>query len=186
VEAGEKADIAVLAAAGVDDLIRKGLLADGSRVPLANSLIGVAIRPGAPRPDLTSTETFRKSLLDAKSIAMSAGTSSIYLRKLFDRMGIGRQMQAKLYRAPDGHNENVANVLRRGDADLGFQQVSELIDEKGIDLVGPIPRDAQEVTVWSAGLYRDTPQAERAKALLRFIRSPQGAAILRKHGLEPG
>jgi molybdate transport system substrate-binding protein len=77
-------------------------------------------------------------------------------------------------------------VLRRGDADLGFQQVSELIDEKGIDLVGPIPRDAQEVTVWSAGLYRDTPQAERAKALLRFIRSPQGAAILRKHGLEPG
>jgi molybdate transport system substrate-binding protein len=186
VEAGEKADIAVLAAAGVDDLIRMGLLADGSRVPLANSLIGVAIRPGAPRPDLSSTASFRKSLLNAKSIAMSAGTSSIYLRKLFDRMGIAKEMQAKLYRAPDGHNENVSNVLRRGDADLGFQQVSELIDEKGIDLVGPIPRELQEVTVWSAGLYRDAPQAERAKALLRFIRSPEAAAIIRKHGLEPG
>jgi molybdate transport system substrate-binding protein len=117
---------------------------------------------------------------------MSAGTSSIYLRKLFDRMGIANEMQAKLYRAPDGHNENVSNVLRRGDADLGFQQVSELIDEKGIDLVGPIPHELQEVTVWSAGLYRDARQGERAKALLRFIRSPEAAAIIRKHGLEPG
>jgi molybdate transport system substrate-binding protein len=186
VEAGEKADIAVLAAAGVDDLIRKGFLADGSRVPLANSLIGIAVRPGAPRPDLSSSYAFRKSLLEAKSIAMSAGTSSIYLRKLFEKMGIAKEMQSKLYRAPDGHNENVANVLRRGDADFGFQQVSELIDEKGINLVGPIPRDAQEVTVWSAGLYRDAAQADRAKALLRFIRSPEAAAILRKHGLEPG
>jgi molybdate transport system substrate-binding protein len=186
IESGEKADIAVLAAAGIDDLIRKGFLADGSRVTLVNSLIGIAIRPGAARPDLTSVATFRKSLLDAGSIVLSAGTSSIYLRKLFQNMGIASEMQAKLYRSPDGRTENVANVLRRGDAGLGFQQVSELIDEKGIQLVGPIPRDVQEVTVWSAGLYRDAPNAVRARALIRFIRSPQATAIIRKHGLDPG
>lgn len=185
VESGEKADIAVLAAAGVDGLIRKGFLADGSGVPLVNSLIGIAIRPGAARPDLTSVASFRKSLLDARSVVLSAGTSSIYLRKLFQNMGIANEMQAKLYRSPDGRTENVANVLRRGDADLGFQQVSELIDEKGIELVGPIPRDVQEVTVWSAGLYRDAPSAERARALIRFIRSPEAATIIRKHGLDP-
>jgi len=186
VESGEKADIAVLAAAGVDDLIKKGFLADGSRVPLVDSLIGIAIRPGAMRPDLTSVTSFRKSLLDARSIVLSAGTSSIYLHKLFQNMGIGSEMQAKLYRSPDGRTENVANVLRRGDADLGFQQVSELIDEKGIELVGPIPRDVQEVTVWSAGLYRDSPNTVRAKALIQFIRSPEAAGIIRKHGLDPG
>jgi molybdate transport system substrate-binding protein len=185
IESGEKADIAVLAAAGVEDLIRKGFLADGSRVPLVNSLIGIAIRPGAARPDLTSVVSFRKSLLDARSVVLSAGTSSIYLRKLFQNMGIANEMRAKLYRSPDGRTENVANVLRRGDADLGFQQVSELIDEKGIELMGPIPGDVQEVTVWSAGLYRDSPNEVRARALIRFIRSPEAAVIIRKHGLDP-
>lgn len=185
VEAGEKADVAVLAAEGVDDLIRGGFLTGGSRVPLANSLIGVAIRPGAPRPDLSSVASFRKSLLDAKKVAMSAGTSSIYLRKLFARLGIASDIEAKLYRQGSPRGENVANVLRRGEADLGFQQVSELIDEPGIVLVGPIPRELQEVTVWSVGLYRDAREAERAKALIAFIRSPAAAPILRKHGLEP-
>ena len=185
VEAGEKADIVVLSAAGVDDLIKKGFLADGSRVPLVNSLVGIAIRPGAPKPDLSTVASFRQSLLDAKSIAMSAGTSSLYLRKLFQNIGIAKEVDAKLYRAANGRAENVSNVLRRGDADLGFQQVSELIDEKGIVLIGPIPSEVQEVTVWSAGLYRDAPQPERAKALIRFIKSPEAARILKKHGLDP-
>jgi len=185
VEAGEKADIAVLAAAGVDDLIKKGFLAEGSRVPLVNSLIGIAIRPGAPRPDVSNAASFKKSLLDAKSIAMSAGTSSIYLRKLFQTMGIAKEMDGKLYQQANTRAENVANVLRRGGADLGFQQVSELIDEKGITLVGPIPAEVQEVTVWSAGLYRDAREAERARALIRFIKSPEAAAIIKKHGLDP-
>ena len=185
VESGEKADIAVLAAAGVDDLIKKGFLAEGSRVPLVNSLVGIAIRPGAPKPDLSSVASFRQSLLDSKSIVLSAGTSSLYLRKMFQTLGIGKEMDAKMFRSPTGRNENVANVLRRGDADLGFQQVSELIDEKGIDLLGPIPADVQEVTVWSAGLYRDAKEPERAKALLRFIKSPEAAPILKKHGLDP-
>jgi molybdate transport system substrate-binding protein len=185
VEAGEKADIAVLAAAGVDDLIKKGFLAEGSRVPLVNSLIGIAIRPGAPRPDVSNAASFKKSLLDAKSIAMSAGTSSIYLRKLFQTMGIAKEMETKTYNQGNPRGENVANVLRRGGADLGFQQVSELIDEKGITLVGPIPAEVQEVTVWSAGLYRDAREAERARALIRFIKSPEAAAIIKKHGLDP-
>jgi len=185
VESGEKADLAVLAAAGVDDLIKKGFLAQGSRVPLANSLVGIATRPGAPRPDLSTVASFKKSLLDAKSIAMSGGTSSIYLRKLFRNMGIAKEMDAKLFRGVNGRAENVSNVLRRGDADLGFQQVSELIDEKGIVLVGPIPSDLQEITVWSAGLCRDAPQPERAKALIGFIKSREAAPILKKHGLDP-
>lgn len=185
VEAGEKADMAILAAAGVDDLIKKGFLAEGSRVPLVKSLIGIAIRPGAPRPDLSSVARLKKSLLDSKSIAMSGGTSSLYLKTLFQKMGIAQQMESKLFRSPSGRAENVSIVLRRGDADLGFQQVSELIDEKGIVLVGPIPPEAQEVTVWSAGLYRDAPQPERAKALIRFLTSAETAPILKKHGLDP-
>jgi molybdate transport system substrate-binding protein len=185
VEAGEKADMAILAAAGVDDLIKKGFLAQGSRVPLVKSLIGIAIRPGAPRPDLSSVALFKKSLLDSKSIAMSGGTSSLYLKTLFQKMGIAQQMESKLFRSPSGRAENVSIVLRRGDADLGFQQVSELIDEKGIVLVGPIPPEAQDVTVWSAGLYRDAPQPERAKALIRFLTSAETAPILKKHGLDP-
>jgi molybdate transport system substrate-binding protein len=185
VESGEKADVVVLAAAGVDDLIRKGFLVEGSRVPLVNSLIGIAIRPGAPKPDLSSVASFRKSLLDAKAIAMSGGTSSIYLRKLFQNIGIANEMDAKVFRAANGRAENVSDVLRRGDADLGFQQVSELIDEKGIVLVGPIPSEVQEVTVWSAGLYPDAPQPERAKALIQFIKSREADPILRKHGLDP-
>jgi molybdate transport system substrate-binding protein len=185
VEAGEKADMAILAAAGVDDLIKKGFLAQGSRVPLVKSLIGIAIRPGAPRPDLSSVALFKKSLLDSKSIAMSGGTSSLYLKTLFQKMGIAQQMESKLFRSPSGRAENVSIVLRRGDADLGFQQVSELIDEKDIVLVGPIPPEAQEVTVWSAGLYRDAPQPERAKALIRFLTSAETAPILKKHGLDP-
>ena len=186
VEAGEKADLAVLGAAGVDDLIKKGFLVEGSRVPLVKSLIGIAIRPGAPKPDLSSGEALKKSLLASKKIALSGGTSSVYLKNLFQKMGIAQEMEAKTFRSPSGGAENVSNVLRRGDADLGFQQVSELIDEKGIQLVGPISSDVQEVTVWSAGLYRSAAQPAAAKDLIKFLTSAQAAPILKKHGLDPG
>jgi len=186
VQSGEKADFAVLGADGVDDLIQKGFLAPGSRVPLARSLIGIAIRPGSPRPDLSSGNTLKASLLASRKIALSNGTSSLYLKKMFQKMGIGDQMEAKIYRSPNGRGENVSNVLRRGDADLGFQQVSEFIDEPGIELIGPISSDVQDVTVWSAGMYRDAPHPDAAKAFIRFLTSAQAAAVLKKHGLDPG
>jgi molybdate transport system substrate-binding protein len=186
VEGGEKADLAILPAAGVDELIKKGFLVAGSRVALARSLIGVAIRPGAPRPDLSSGEGLKKSLLASKSIVLSGGTSSFYLKDLFRKMGIEEQIKSKLRQYGPGGGENVGIVLARGDGDIGFQQVSEFVDAKGIDYVGPLPPDIQQVTVFSAGLFRSAPAPQAARALVKFLTSPQAAPILRKHGLEPG
>jgi molybdate transport system substrate-binding protein len=185
VEGGEKGDLAILPAAGVDDLIKKGFLAAGSRVALAKSPIGVAIRPGAPRPDLSSGDGLKRSLLASKSIVLSGGTSSFYLKDLFRKMGIEEQIKPKLRQYGPGGGENVGTVLAHGDGDLGFQQVSEFIDVKGIDYVGPLPPDIQQVTVFSAGLFRSAPAPEAAKALIKFLTSAQAAPILKKHGLDP-
>ena len=186
VEGGEKGDLAILPAAGVDELIKKGFLAPGSRVSLAKSLIGVAIRPGAPRPDLSSSAGLKKSLLASKAIVLSGGTSSFYLKDLFQKMGIADQIKSKLNQYGPGGGENVSTVLASGRGDLGFQQVSEFVDVKGIEYVGPLPPEIQQVTVFSAGLFRSARAPQAARALVAFLTSPQAAPILRKHGLDPG
>lgn len=186
VEGGQKGALAILPAAGVDDLIKKGFLAPGSRVALAKSLIGVAIRPGAPRPDLSSGIGLRKSLLASKAIVLSGGTSSFYLKDLFQKMGIADQIKSKLNQYGPGGGENVGTVLASGRGDLGFQQVSEFVDVKGIEYIGPLPPDVQQVTVFPAGLFRSAPAPGAAKALVAFLTSPQAATILKKHGLDPG
>jgi len=186
VESGEKGDLAILPDAGLDELIKKGFLAPGSRVALASSLIGVAIRPGAPRPDLSSGEGLKKSLLASKSIVLSGGTSSFYLKDLFRKMGIADQIKSKLNQYGPGGGENVGTVLASGRGDLGFQQVSEFVDAKGIDYVGPLPADIQQVTIFSAGLFRSASAPVAAKALVKFLTSQEAAPILRRHGLDPG
>lgn len=181
---GEVADIVITTSAYIDDLTKQGKLAPGSRVDLAKSTIGVALRPGAPKPDLTNGEGLKKSLLAAKSIILSGGPSGVYLAELFQKMGIAEQIKAKTTRLAAG--ESPGEAVAHGQGDIGFTQVSELLAVKGIVYLGPVPADVQQVTVFSAGIMRRAPQPEAAKALLRFLTSAEAAPTLKETGLQPG
>jgi molybdate transport system substrate-binding protein len=181
---GEVADIVITTSAYIDALTKEGKLVPGSRVDLAKSTIGVALRPGAPKPDLTNGETLKKSLLAAKSIILSGGPSGVYLAELFQKMGIAEQIKAKTTRLAPG--ESPGEAVAHGQGDIGFTQVSELLAVKGIVYLGPVPADVQQVTVFSAGIGRNAPQPDAAKALVRFLTSAEAAPVLRETGLQPG
>jgi molybdate transport system substrate-binding protein len=180
---GEVADIVIAASFTIDDLIKQGRLAQGSHVDVAKSIIGVALRPGAPKPDLSSGEGLKQSLLAAKSIIISGGPSGTYLTELFQKMGIADRIKGKTVRLAPGASAGVA--VAHGEGDIGFTQVSELLAVKGIDYLGPLPADVQQVTIFSAGLHKQAPQADAAKALLKFLTSAQSAAVVKKTGLDP-
>ncbi len=181
---GEVADVVIAPSFTIDNLIRDGKLAQGSRVDVAHSIIGVALRPGAPKPDLSSGEGLKKSLLAAKSIIISGGPSGTYLTALFQNMGIADAIKGKTRRLGPGESPGVA--VARGEGDIGFTQVSELLAVKGIDYLGPIPADVQQVTIFSAGIHKAAPQAEAARALVKFVTAPRTVPVLKKTGLEPG
>jgi molybdate transport system substrate-binding protein len=182
-ERGEPVDIVILAAPALDDLIKQGKVVAGSRVDLVRSPIGMAVRSGAPKPDIGTVEALKKTLLDAKSIAYSASASGAYLSgELFPRLGIWERIRHKAKRI---ESERVGTVVARGDAEIGFQQVSELLPIAGIEFVGPLPKDAQKVTVFSSGLAVGARQPDAAWALIRFFTSPEAAPIISKSGLEP-
>ena len=183
VRAGEVQDIVITTKDSIDALTKEGKLAQGSRVDLAKSIIGVASRPGAPKPNLTSGETLKQSLLASKKIILSGGPSGVYLADLFKKMGIADQIKSKTVTLAPGASPGEA--VARGDGDIGFTQVSELLAVKGIDYLGPIPADVQQVVTFSAGLNPKAPQPEAAKALLKFLTSPAATPTLKKTGLEP-
>jgi molybdate transport system substrate-binding protein len=181
---GEAADVVMLPAAQIDDLIKLGKLTADSRVNVATSGIGVAIRTGAPRIDAGSSEGVRKALLAAKTITYSAGPSGVHMARLIAKWGLTEELKAKI--VPPIPDVPIGEVVARGDADIGFQQVSELLPVKGIDYLGPLPADIQEVTVFSAGVHKAAGPTDAALALLKFLTSPEAAAIIRKTGMEPG
>ena len=183
VRGGAVQDIVITTAASIDTLTKEGKLAAGSRVDLAKSIIGVASRPGAPKPNLTSGETLKQSLLASKKIILSGGPSGVYLADLFKKMGIADQIKSKTVMLAPGASP--AEAVARGEGDIGFTQVSELLAVKGIDYLGPIPDDVQQIVTFSAGLNPKAPQPEAAKALLKFLTSPAAAPTLKKTGLEP-
>lgn len=179
----EAADIAILTAAGIDDMIREGIIRDGTRTDVALSFVGVAVRAGAPRPDIGSVESFKAALLAARSVAYSRiGASGIYFAGLIERLGIADQVNAKAQIVASGFTaEHVAS----GAADLAVQQVSELLVVPGIEVVGPLPRAVQTVATFSAGLMTASSDPDAGAAFLRFLRSPDVAPVLRRAGLEP-
>lgn len=181
---GEMADIVLIAAPNIDKLISEGKLVAGSRADVAKSGIGVAVRAGLPKPDISSGEAVKKAVLAAKSVAYSSGPSGFYLSDLFKKMGIADQIKDKVKQTPSG--VQVGDVVARGEADLGFQQVSELLHLKGIQYLGPLPPDIQHTTVFSAGLHTAAKVTDAAKALVKFLTAPEAAPIIRKHGMEPG
>jgi molybdate transport system substrate-binding protein len=184
VSGGEVVDIVLIAAPNVDRLIAEGKLVAGSRTDVAKSGIGVAVRAGLPKPDISSGEAVKNAVLAARSVAYSSGPSGFYLADLFRRMGIADQIKDKVKQAPSG--VQVGELVARGEVDLGFQQVSELLHLKGIQYLGPLPADIQHITVYSAGLHRAAPEPDAAKALLKFLTAPEAGPVIRKTGMEPG
>jgi molybdate transport system substrate-binding protein len=178
---GEIVDIVVLSAERIDALIAQGRLKSGSRVDIARSGIGVAVPAGARRPDISSPAALKASLLAARRIVLSSGPSSVHLMELFSRMAIADAI--KVHQIAPGLP--VAGALARGEGDIGFTQVSELVSRAGIDFVGPLPAEVQHVTVWSAGLHVAAPAGDAAIALVEFLTAPDAAAVFRRSGMEP-
>lgn len=177
---GEATDVVMLSDAALDDLMKAGIVAE--RFPLARSGIGVAVRAGAPRPDIGSADAVKRAVLAAKSVVYSTGPSGIYLRALFERMGIAEQIKAKVRQV---QGEPAGAVVARGEAEIGFQQMSELLPVAGIDVIGPLPPEIQEITLFSAGLHTRAHEPAAARALIAYLKAPAVAPVIRKNGMEP-
>ena len=183
VKGGEVVDLVVLARPAVEGLIKEGKVAPGGRVDLANSGVGVAVRAGAPRPDVSSADALKRTLLAAKSIAYSSGPSGAHIAALLARMGIADQVKGKVLQTTPGNP--VGHFIARGEAEIGFQQISELLPIAGIEYLGPLPAEIQEITVFSGGLHASAKAPAATQALLKFLTSPAAASVIRKKGMGP-
>jgi molybdate transport system substrate-binding protein len=180
---GDAVDVVILPEAGLDDLMARGLVAAGTKVALARSGIGMAVRAGARKPDIGSVEALRTTLLGARSVAYSASVSGEYLAtELFPRLGIADQMKAKSLRI---ERERVGAVVARGEAEIGFQQISELLEVTGVDFVAPLPPEVQRVTVIAAGIAARAVNRAGARALIERFASPASAGAITAVGMEP-
>ncbi len=184
IRAGETADLVIMAKSNIDALIAEGKLVGAGRADLARSGIGVAIRAGLPKPDISSTAALTDAVLAAKSIAYSSGPSGHYMAELFGKIGIAERIKNKVTQTPSG--VQVGDIMARGEADLGFQQVSELVHVKGIDYLGPLPADIQVVTVFSAARHAAARDPAAADALVKFLTAPEALPVIRRAGMEPG
>jgi molybdate transport system substrate-binding protein len=156
----------------------------GSRVDLAKSGVGVGVKSGASKPDIRTTEALKKTILAARSIGYSTGPSGIYIIGLFQRMGVADEIKGKLKQTPTG--VFVGSIIANGEAEIGFQQVSELSHFAGVDYVGPLPADVQQFTMFSSGIIVGAKDADGAKTLVKFVTAPSAAAAFKKRGMEPG
>lgn len=180
---GEPVDVVIIIDNALEPLIKSGHVVAASRVHLARSMIGIAVRKGAPKPDISSVAALRQALLQAKSVAYSASASGTYIStEMFQRLGIAEQMKGKAKRI---ESERVGAVVARGDAEIGFQQVSELLPVAGIDYVGLLPDEVQQVSIVSAAIATKATAPSAARALIEFLASPTAAATIHKTGLEP-
>jgi molybdate transport system substrate-binding protein len=182
-EAGAGGDLAILTAEAIDGLIKEGKVVAGSRVDLARSGIGVAVRKGAPKPDIGSSDALRRALLAAKSVAHSkTGMSGIYFPTVVARLGIADEMKLKIVTPEPG--TPVGEVVAKGGAEIGVQQISELLPVAGIEIVGPLPAALQRITIFSAGVLTAAKEPEAARALVQFV-ATASRPLLKDKGLEP-
>lgn len=180
---GEPVDVLIMVGEALTGLTEQGKADKASRVDLARSPIGIAVRAGAPKPDISSVDALRAALLEAKSIAYSDSASGVYVEtQLFKRLGIEDQMKGKARMIPA---EPVAAVVARGDAEIGFQQISELLPVAGVEVVGPIPEAVQKITIFAAGLSTTAASPKAGAALIAFLASAEAAPVIRKTGLDP-
>jgi len=180
IEKGQAFDVAILGVEATDDLIKSGKLTATSRADIARSGMGVAIRKGAAKPDLATTQAFKQALLNAQTIAYSdGGLSGIYLKGLLERLGIAEQLKSKIRFGRGGE------MVGEGKAEIGLTQISEILSELGADLAGPLPADIQQYTIFPAAIGSGAAHVEAAQALLKFLKSPEAAKVLKAKGLEP-
>ncbi len=182
-ERGEEIDVVIMAAPALADLIKQGKVRPDSRVDLVDSYIGMAVKAGAPKPDISTVEALKRTLLAAKSIAYSDSASGVYLStELFSKLGIADQIKGKSKMIPA---DPVGGVVATGEFEIGFQQISELRPVKGIDIVGELPPGAQRVTQFSAGIPTTSKNPELAKSFIQWLASPAAYPAIRKSGLVP-
>lgn len=183
VEAHEPFDMVFLAKDAIDKLIAGGHVVAGTRVDLVDSGVSIAVKAGAPHPDVSSEEALKRAVLAAPTVGYSTGPSGVALVKLFERWGIAQELQGRLVQAPPGIP--VGALVARGEVALGFQQLSELIHLEGIDLLGPMPAAVQITTTFSGALCTASSQAEAVRKVLAFMASPDAEAAKRRNGMEP-
>lgn len=181
VTAGEIFDLVIVSSTAVDDLIKLGKVA-GTRIDLAKTGIGVAVRAGAQKPDISSADALKRALLAARTVGYSTGPSGAYLVKLFERMGIGDAVKAKTRQVPSGGT--VGPIIASGEAEIGFQQISELVHVDGVDFVGPLPPDVQHVTTFSCAVQAAATHPDVARDLVNFLTAKAADPVFRKHGLD--
>ena len=180
---GEKADVAILTAAGIDDMIAAGVMRPGSRTDVARSFVGIAVKAGARKPDIGTVEAFKATLLAARSVCYSRiGASGLYFAALIERLGIAEAVNAKATIASTGFT---AERLVSGEADLAVQQISELMVVPGIEVLGGLPKEVQTVAMFSAGLLAASEHPAEAADFARFLASKEAETVLRRTGLEP-
>jgi molybdate transport system substrate-binding protein len=181
IEKGEAIDVAILGSHAIDDVIKKGKLVGATRVVLARSSLGVTIRKGAPKPDISTPDKFKQAMLDTKSIAYAkGGLTGDYLKGLFERLGIAQQMAAKTVL------ERSAEAVAEGKAEIGITQISEILPIAGAELVGPLPKQLQDYAAFAGAVGANATQATAAKALLKYLTSAEAAKVMKAKGLDPG
>ena len=183
VQAGESFDFVVLASDAIDKLITSGHIDAHSKTDLVHSGVAVAVRAGAAHPDISTEDALRQAVQSAHSLSYSTGPSGVALARLFERWGIADEIKSRIVQAPPG--VPVGALVARGDVELGFQQLSELIHIEGIDLLGPLPAAVQITTTFTAGLCPGSSQAAAARGLLDFMASPAAAEAKQRQGMEP-
>src|ERR1700742_565271 len=182
-ERGEPADVLIMVGYALGDLVKQGKVIADSRVDLVKSPIGIAVKSGAPKPDLSSADTVKRALLAAKTVAYSDSASGVYVStEMFQKLGIAEEMKDKAKKIPA---TPVAGVVARGDAEIGFQQIAEMLPVAGVDIAGPWPPDLQNITVFSAGIATVSKEPEAGKALIKFLASPAARDAIVKSGMEP-
>jgi molybdate transport system substrate-binding protein len=182
IEEGEAFDVAILAAPITDSLAGSGKV-DTARTTIAHSGIGVAIRKGAPKPDISTTEAFKRTLLDVKSVGFTAaGATGAYLKTLFEKLGIAEELKPKLKLLPGAAGEAAAS----GEVEIGMTQISEILPYPGAELAGPLPPDIQSYTYFSAAASPASKEADAAKAFIKFLAAPSALAVIKAKGMEPG
>lgn len=183
VGAGERCDVVVLAGEAIDALIADKRIVAGSRTDVARSGIAVAVPAGAPRPDIASEAAVRDAVLAARSVGLSTGPSGTHLLRLVERWGMAEALRGRLVQAPPG--TPVGALVARGEVALGFQQLAELVDVPGIDVLGLLPDAIQRETTFAGGVAAASPQPDHARALLAFLAAPQADEAKRRHGMAP-
>ncbi|GAB3495416.1 molybdate ABC transporter substrate-binding protein [Curvibacter fontanus] len=183
VAAGEAFDVVILASDAIDKLVASGHVLAGSKVDLVHSGVAVAVRAGAPKPDISSEAAVRDAVLKARSLSYSTGPSGVALAQLFERWGIAGQIEDRIVTPPPGIP--VGSLVARGEVALGFQQFSEMLNLEGLTVLGPLPPAIQITTTFSAGVCASSTQADAVRAMLAYMASPAAAEAKRRQGMEP-